>query len=260
MRFIAAMMAILIGTPCAAYGQSDSLEVASNRISRIPAKGATNMYGFLGFGTQALADLNSAIEDDESVLQGAGIPVNFDTFGPAIDLGGGIVHQVSETIGLGIELGYQRSSVNNRYSDVSGSYSDAVDLEILDVTGALQFWVSSAPGLLFGTNVGVGFGAVKDELHLRNFSNASNNVNGTGQWSGAGFIAGVFGGYHFTLSQSTRLLLHAGYRYRNLGEFDGGSGPPSDNAGQPLDFDFSGFYSRLGLGFAFGGESALPQR
>jgi hypothetical protein len=254
-------VAVLAFAPCAAYGQAYQSETASQS-NRIPAKGATSVYGFMGYGTQALGDVNAAIEDDEAAFQGAGIPVNFETFGGAIDFSGGVVHQVGNSIGLGVELGYQGNSIDNRYTDVSGSYSDAVDLRIVDVTGVLQFWVPAAPGLLFGTNVGAGFGSAKDEFHLVDYNNSANDTDYVGEWSGVGLSAGAFAGYHFALGKSAQLLLHSGYRYRNLGEFSGeanspqwgsSTAPPSDNAGQPLDFDFSGFYTRLGFGFSFGG-------
>jgi hypothetical protein len=255
MRLLAAAIAILVLTS-PSLAQTDSLSIGKSGPGYIPAKRSTNLYGFLGFGTQSLGDVNGAIEDDERVFQGAGIPVSFDTFGPAVDLGGGLVHQISETIGLGAELGYQTSSVDNRYSDTSGSFSDAFDLEVLDITGVLQFWVPSARGLLFGTKIGVAFGAAREEVHFRNFNTPSNSFDRSGDWDGIGFVAGAFTGYDFALSQDVQLMLHAGYRYRNLGEFSNGSNgqPPSDNAGQPIDFDFSGFYSRVGFGYEFGGS------
>lgn len=108
----------------------------------------------------------------------------------------------------------------------------------------------------------MGFGTAKSEFHFRDFADPTNNFSGEGDWSGTGFVGGAFMGYRFGLSPLASLFLRGGYRYRNLGEFSGdsyrsdtgsGSGSPQDNAGNPLDFDFSGVYIRAGFGLGFGG-------
>ena len=98
--------------------------------------------------------------------------------------------------------------------------------------------------------------------------NASREVRNVGldvtaKWDGTGPIAGVFAGFQRAFPEGLLLFAKAGYQYQNLGELDGtvtspqlGSrtGPPQNNAGQPMETDFSGLQLAVGLGFSFGGK------
>ena len=219
------------------------------------------LRGFLGYTTQALGDLNDAIEDDEQALRGLGIPLDWETFGGAMEFGAGADLRVSDTVTLGMQVGMQRSSVENSYSDWSGALSDHIDLRVIDVSGTLTFWPPNSPGLFVGGSMGVAFGTADSESRFRIYSEPEYDLDAESDFSGSGLSLGAFGGYQAAVGEAGLVFLKAGYRLRNLGEFDGDVCSPQsgcwdteaqDNAGQALDFDFSGFFLECGLGFGVG--------
>ena len=56
----------------------------------------TYLRFFLGYTTQSLTELNAAIEDDERIFHSFGIPVNWDTFGGALEYGAELDLMVSD--------------------------------------------------------------------------------------------------------------------------------------------------------------------
>ena len=223
---------------------------------------STHLRFFLGYTTQSLTELNAAIEDDERIFHSFGIPVSWDTFGGALEYGAELDLMVSEVTSLGASVGVQGSDVNNLYSDWSGSVSDKMHLKVIDVSGTLTFWLPSSPGMHIGISGGVAFGSADSRTRLTIYDDPGSSFDLDAEFSGKGLSLGVFGGYQARLGATGLVSLKAGYRHRKLGEFDGrvcsvGDGcaddSASNNSGQPLDFDFSGFYLRAGVGFAFGG-------
>ena len=215
----------------------------------------------VGWGLQDLGDINKGIEDDERVFHSYGIPVDWDTFGGAIELGAGADVWVTDAISLGATVGWQKSSVENLYSDISGSVSDKIDLKLVDVSGTLTFWAPAAQGLFVGASAGMAFGWADSQAKLRIFGDPSSDIDLNGEFAGEGLSVGAFLGYQGRIGTNGLIFGMAGYRHRNLGEFDGTvcipsgecvDAQPSNNAGQAMDFDFSGLYVRGGFGLALG--------
>ena len=230
-------------------------DIGRNRGSRVL------FYGYVGFGTQALGDINDGIKEEEAALQEAGADVSFDTFGGAPDFGGGVTVKLTSLVGLGLQFGYQGNKVEAEYRDSSGFFTDATHLRIMDLTGSIEFSVPTVRGLFVGANAGVGFGKAKDEFVLGDAASPPNTIEGVGEWTGSGFVGGAFVGLRTAASEIASLYFVGGYRYRNLGHFSGqvtstlgnSTGSPENSDGQPIDFDFSGIYLRAGIMVGIGG-------
>ncbi len=235
-----------------------------NSAAQVPDSAPRAAFRFgVGWGLQDLGDLNKGIEDDERIFHSYGIPVDWDTFGGALEISGGADVWVTDAISLGATVGLQQSSVQNLYSDISGSVSDNIDLKLVDVSATLTFWAPAAQGLFVGASLGKAFGWADSRTKLRIYGEPSSNIDLDGEFSGEGLSVGVFLGYQGKMGKNGLIYGMAGYRHRNLGEFDGTlctpsgecvDAKPSNNAGQAMDFDFSGLYIRGGFGLALGGR------
>ncbi len=219
----------------------------------------------LGYGGQSLKDINADIMDDEQLLQSFGIPVGFNTFGGALDLGFELGYHISPIVSLGACLNYQGNKITDSYSDFSGSLSIERSVNIFNIMGNIGLWLPTVPGFHFSVGAGIGIGKAGLDLRLADFFDPRNNLQTDGNWNGNGFVAEGFTGYRVHLAPAFNLLFRGGYRYRNLGQFGGSIqslqlgntvGPYQNNAGQPLDFDFSGFYFVTGLSVFFNNPSA----
>lgn len=227
-------------------------------------RGDTALEMFVGISGQDLDDLNDVIRDDERTFRNAGIPADFETFDAAPQIGIGITHGVESTVALGAEFTHQWSSVENRYFDAGESYSDEIDLRMTEISGVIEVRIRESPGLSFGGSMGAGFGDLEEDVRFRDFQDPSNNVDALGEFDGSGLVVGGFVNYRIVAGRTAHILVRGGYSYRNLGEFDGASttwqngspqtlfGPATDSFGRPIDFDFSGFYLRIGVGFGLG--------
>lgn len=221
---------------------------------------ASSIYGFLGYGTQALGDVNDDIADDEQAFQGVGFPVSFDPLGGALDIGVGLSIPVGTGASLGFEVGYQSNSVHHQYSDATGSIGRDIDLQVVDVGASLALHLPSTPAVFLGGMVGVALATGTHDWSYRDVNESSNDANGQGDLEGSGFAAGAFLGYEQAMGSGLMRVV-AGYRHRNVGEMSGvyggtegfGSGSYADNSGRAVDFDFSGVFARLVLGFRIGG-------
>jgi len=226
-----------------------------------PDRPRSSLRFYLGYATQTLTEVNDAIEFN--------IPVQWDTFGGALEYGAELDVMVSDVASIGAALGIQGSEVNNAYSDWSGAaVSDKIKLKVIDVSGTLAFWPPSTPGLYFGVSGGLAFGSADSEFRFTIYDDPSSDIVLDGEFSGNGLSLGIFGGYQAPIAESGLFFVKAGYRHRKLGEFDGRACSPgygcvdasaSNNAGQPLDFDLSGFHIRAGVAFAFGEAGTGPR-
>ncbi len=63
------------------------------------------------------------------------------------------------------------------YSDYSDSVSDMSNLQVIDVSGTLRFWLSSSRGWFMGASAGMAFGTVDSSTRLRIYGDASSNVH-----------------------------------------------------------------------------------
>lgn len=223
----------------------------------LPKKGSFSVNGHLGYGTLAMGDVNDSIDQIEDVLRDLGVPANFDNVGGSVFYGGSVAYQISEALGLDIAATYQTKTVDNRYTDQEGSFSDEVQVEIFDVVASLQLWVPSAPGFLLGVGGGFGKGETAQLTSVEVFVDPGSSQWVHGEGDGSGFVFGVFAGYRVNLSNEAHLLMQAGYDHRNLGSFEA---TVSDSEGGRAtgttenEYDFSGIYIALGLGLHFGGN------
>jgi hypothetical protein len=218
------------------------------------------LRGSLGYGSQTLGDVNDGIREDEQIFISGGVPVRFDTFGGALDVGAEFGFRLARVLSLGVGVNYQKNDVNNAYSDLSGEFRDDVTLKIVDVSGNVTLWVPDT-GLFFGASAGVGLGKLDEFISFIIYGDPTSSFSVSAKGKGNGFVAGVFGGYDAEFSSGLLVFGKVGYRFRNLGNFDAdaqspelgsSSGPVRNNAGRPIDFDFSGAYVSVGVGVSLG--------
>jgi hypothetical protein len=213
-----------------------------------------------GYGTQSLDDVNAVIKGDEQTFLAAGIPASFEEFGGAVDLGAEIGFKLTKSFSMGIGINYQSNDVYNSYSDFSGIYEDDIKLSVLDVSGNVAFWVPNT-GLFFGGAAGYGFGEMEEFVNFQIYGDPASSYRIYGEGDGSGFTASAFAGYQAVFTSGFLVFGKAGYAYRNLKEFDGRftsaefgtwSGTILNGAGRPIEFDFSGVYVLVGIGFSLG--------
>lgn len=219
------------------------------------------LRGAIGVGGQSLGEVNRDIRDDQSLFAGSGAQI--DTFGPAIFFSLEAGRRFSEKWSLGLALSYQRDKVNNLHTEPGFSYSNEIELSVLEVTGNASYWIPNVPGLFAGGALGMAWGKDQQDTRYRDFTDPSNDFSLQGDYGGTGLVIAVFGGYEYPLQSGIRLFATTGYQHRNFGELSGdevstpvglGSGSPVNNAGAPVDFDLSGLYLKVGAGIPFGSE------
>jgi hypothetical protein len=182
--------------------------------------------------------------------------VEFETFGGAPDFGLGFSFGASKNMSIGLEVGRQTSGVAIGYVDEFTLIASVLSLRVLEIAGTIEYRLPQVVGLSVGGTAGIGIGNAEQASHYQDFVDPSNNENSFSDWDGTGFSGGAFVGYSLPLSHRTTVFARTGYRSRNLGKFWGttqsdqlGDGPtePVDNAGNPVEFDFSGAYARVGI-------------
>jgi hypothetical protein len=195
--------------------------VAASTSHAQPLPGSFYLRGSVGVATQSLKDWNDDIRADEQFLQSQGVPASFDEFGTGFPIGieGGF--HVSDIVSFGAALTYQKASVNNMISDASGSLTSIGDVSLSGVVATASVRIPEAQGLLFGANVGIGFGTARSETHFRDFVDPANNFDVTANWDGNAPIFGAFAGYDRFFPNGKLISLKIGYQFQNLGEFDG---------------------------------------
>jgi hypothetical protein len=216
---------------------------------------------FLGYGTQSLGQLNDVIEEDERFLQSVGLPVEWETFGGALDVGGELGLTLSRVVSIGFGLSYQKNEVRNAYTDVGGTLGDDVEVTIWEWTGNVTLWVPGVRGLFFGGNMGSGVGSLRRFVSFQVFGDPASSFTIDAEAKGSGFAGGFFAGYEAVFAAGPLVFGKIGYRFRNLGAFKGtvtspefgtAEGTIQNSLGQDIDFDFSGFYAVIGFGISFG--------
>jgi hypothetical protein len=219
--------------------------------------------GAFGVTDQMQSDLNDLITGDEQYFRSYGVPVQFDHFGGTPEFGGEVGYRFSETLSAGFSVMYQRKTLTNGYADLSGAYVDRMEAGLTEFAGNVSFWVPGAPGLFLGAQAGVGSGTFRETLNLSDYTDPTNDADIHGKWTGNGAVFGVFAGYEQAVSPVVSVFGRVGYRFRNLGHLDGTavdlvtgdsySGEYQNNAGQSVNFDFSGVHAMVGLGVGLGG-------
>jgi hypothetical protein len=221
---------------------------------------AVAFHGWVGWGTQALDHVNRSFEEDEELFQSLGVPMTFERIGSAPDFGGGLAFPWSNGLVLGVECGYQGSSSRSRYEDASFSLAADIELRVIDVVATAEYRLPMVRGLSVGGTAGVALGHADQQVDFHDFVDPANDESSHSSWGGSGFSGGAFAGWRRPLGDRTSLFLRTGWRSRDLGAFNGrtdsaqltGPSKPVDNAGNDVQFDFSGAYARVGVDFLTG--------
>jgi hypothetical protein len=216
---------------------------------------AVAFNAWAGWGTQALDHVNRTFEEDEELFASLGVPMSFERIGSAPDFGAGFAFPVSSGLAFGIECGWQASSARNRYEDPTLSIATDIELRVIDVTATGEWRWPLVRGLSVGGTAGVSLGHADQQVEFRDFTSPANDESSHSSWGGAGFSGGAFAAWRRPLSDRTSLFLRAGWRSRDIGHFNGrtdsplltGPSKPVDNAGNDVEFDFSGAYARVGV-------------
>lgn len=220
------------------------------QVLQTPQPGKISLRAFLGYGQLAMDDYNSTIVEDEQYLTSFGLNASFDEVGGAVDYGAGLFWQVSKTLSFGAETSMLNSGLDNKYSDYSGGLSFTTDFKLLEFMGVAQYWFPGAPGLSLGASGGYGKGQVDYEARINIFEDPSQNTSYVTEFTGGALIGNAFVSYTRFVSDTVFLAGNGGMRFRNLGELENDNGDPLfDNSGGPVEFDFSGFYFRVCIGF-----------
>ena len=222
-----------------------------------------SLRGTIGYGQQSLEDINNWIKSDEQLFQSYGIPVEWDEFGGAKDLGGEFGIKISKGFSIGIGINYQNNSVSNSYSDYTGSISDEMELQVLDFTVNFYAFLPGTNGLFVGANGGFSFGGYDGKFTGIIYDDPAADYTAITSASGKGPMVGIFAGYELNFSSGLQIFGKFGYRYRNLKSFSGGTSDSdgdrwshviTDSNGNNIEFDFSGLYLLVGLGISFGSK------
>ncbi len=211
-----------------------------------------------GLADPALDDVNRSLGEDEAAFAAAGADVRFDRFGRVPEFGAGVALRAARNLTLGIEGGYQSSRADAAHEDAVSSVSTAITLHVVDVLATAELRLGA--GLRLGAAAGIGLGRAVQDARARDLADPANDVESRSEWEGAGFSGGAFARLEIPVGRTLAAFLQGGYRRRNLGTFagettsaDGGiATEPADNAGNPVEFDFSGPYARAGLAVTLG--------
>ena len=220
-----------------------------------------SLRGTIGYGQQSMEDLNNWIKSDEQYFQSLGWPVEWEEFGGTMDLGGEFAIRISKTFSFGMGVNYQKNNLTNSYSDYIGAITDKMELQIVDLTVNLYAFLPGTNGLFVGINGGFSFGAYDCDFRVQIYDDPEGYYTQRTDASGKGLMGGIFAGYELNFTSGLQVFGKFGYRYRNLKTFSGYfsdsdgtkyTGVIDGGYGNDIDFDFSGLYLLVGLGFSFG--------
>jgi len=219
-----------------------------------------------GLNIPSLGDANDYLESTEQIFESSlGRSVSWDIFGWTPAFGAEFGKQVSSTVFVGLAVSYQKESVNNAYSNANGSMSYDPEYQLIEFCGRVRIVPAKAQGFFFGFSGGYASGKFEETLVGTIIPDPSQNVDIASEYTGSGLSLGAFAGYELPVGTTTKLTGQVGYRYRNLGTFDGYikgviagnqgryDGPALDNSGKEIDFDFSGLQIDIGVVLFFGG-------
>jgi hypothetical protein len=204
--------------------------------------------------------VNQTFEEDEVLFQSLGVPMTIERIGSAPDFGGGLAFPWSNGLVLGVECGYQGSSSRSRYEDSTFSLEADIELRVIDIVATAEYRLPMVRGLSVGGTAGVALGHADQQVDYRDFIDPLFDDSSHSSWGGSGFSGGAFAGWRKPLGDRTSLFLRTGWRSRDIGAFNGrtdssqltGPSKPVDNAGNDVQFDFSGAYARVGFDFLTG--------
>ena len=239
-------------------------------VSAQPAEpGGYSIRASLGFATQDLGDVNDDIVDDAAMWRPLSSSLDWDDqFGEATPFGLEFGYQYSERWSWAFGFTWHKSTVEHSaqldyvdpesFTTVTGEVTSDYRLKLLDLYATAMFWVPRASGLHIGAQLGFALGGLdfKETYDLTGSDGSFLDLEGDGEGHASGLSAGAYAGYELALTPHWTISARGGYLYCNLGEMDGrihlhgadNTGPidqtlaghMSNNAGEPMDFDFSG--------------------
>jgi hypothetical protein len=228
--------------------------------AEVPA-GSIFLRGAIGMTTQSLGDVNAIIEEDQDFFDENGLIVSLERFKGTTQVGGELGYRVNGSWSGGVGVSYHEAHIENFYFiDPALDIKDQSDLTYFEVVGNASYWISRWPGVFVGAQAGVGMGTAEVHFEFTDTTDPSINELLDGKYDGSGFVWGGFVGYQTSLKGGIQPFGRAGYRIRNLGTFSGSStssltgvdnSPPTNAAGEPVDFDFSGVFLEAGFTWPF---------
>ncbi len=211
-------------------------------------EGSKSFYALFGWGTQNQSDVNTYLHDLSESFSGSR---RADTFDHALEFRLGEQAPINNVLSYGFEAVYQSSTERNINAFSGEPNKHRVGLRLLSLMGVVVSNLPTVPGLSFGGNAGIGFGKlVETWAYDRSTFDPPSHDYSVPDFTGSGFIGGVFLAYARDVWEKRALVIRGGYRWRNLGDFEGYRGWDASELAadrEPFDFDFSGIFIQAGI-------------
>lgn len=242
------------------------LLIASNVTAQPAEPGTYSFRAAAGFANQSLGDVNDDIAQDAAAYRPLSTSLQWDEYGNAVPWGIEFGYQYSERWSWAFGFTWQKSTVDHGVQldflengiTYTGELTEDEELRLLDLYATAIWWIPRASGLHVGGQLGFAFGKLdlSNTVFLTGNDGSFADVDGTIEGHASGFSAGLYAGYEVALTPMWAISARGGYLYCNLGEMDGrirllgttnagpinaaGTGPLTDNNGEPIDWDWSG--------------------
>ena len=224
---------------------------------------ALDIYGTFGLTTIAADDLDKVYESIEDWLGRNGLASDFSGPSNGIDLSAGVRQEFHPWMSFGVEFGMTFDNLTNNATNPTVDYINHADSRVAEFLGLLEFHPPGAPLLHFGGGAGYAIGSheFSEELMIDLDNQPPDFYTSLLDANGSGPVYMLFIGVENPNPTGVILMARVGFRYRNLGEFTGefyeddakvGEGTVYGPDGVPLEFDFSGVFAHIGIGYRFG--------
>lgn len=225
-----------------------------------------------------LADFEAALERDQAFHEAGGLVAEYASIEAANAIALEAGARVSSNWSVGLAYSYERKKFENSASgrtlldvgagadvDATATISDDFTLVVWEMSANLSFWFPYVRGFYVGISGGLAGGKVEENITI-DAESAGESYTGSalGEYDNTDPIAGVFAGFQYEFRSAPLIYVEMGYRQRNLGPFEGSASGSGDiDVVKPADeltdyrgklvgvMDFSGYYARAGIGFAF---------
>lgn len=223
--------------------------------------------GSFGMAGHDLGELEKAVKDEKQGWIDEGIDVStyareFDTvWDYRVEVGALIWKHFT----LGAAFTYQPRSEDQSLAGISPAdqirLSEQIKLRYYGILGVLQFRIPGKHQFFVGANGGYGAGRFEQTTTATSTVNPDWSLTAKGKYDGSGFVYGFSGGYGYEFLNGLLLYLELGYEFRDLGSFDGSTTSTNIDIvpersgnyavdGQDVNFDFSGPFLAVGIGFS----------
>jgi hypothetical protein len=204
--------------------------------------------GFAGYNSYGMDDVNELIDEVNDAFAGTGYEM--DEISSGFAFGGGLRIRPSSQVLVAID--YERLSASSDLSIFDASIE--LDVPANGFTGTALYFFPSTSRARFGIGAGLGYYTSSGSLSADS--------------SGIGFEVDVEGsgiGFHglaaadVGISPTVHLEGMAGYRFAETSDLEIAGETAYNLDGEEATLDWSGFMSRVGLTFYFGGGAPAPQ-